>query len=83
MATKTTRWDPAEHLTDKKDRGLHFRTRSRTAILLIIADDDVARAQGMTKIVDTGLDTCEPTRRLTAMQSRNSARSFACLRRWA
>ena len=58
MATKTTRWDPAEHLTDKKAIAAYISAAIEDGdpALIAAAIGDVARAHGMTKISqDTGL----------------------------
>jgi putative addiction module killer protein/probable addiction module antidote protein len=56
--TKTTRWDPAEHLTDKKAIAAYINAALEDGDPTVIAAalGDVARAEGMTKIArDAGL----------------------------
>lgn len=58
IKTKTTRWDPAEHLTDTKAITAYINAALEDGDPAVIAAalGDVARAQGMTKIArDAGL----------------------------
>ena len=58
MATKTTRWDPAERLTTKKAVVSHINAAFEDGDPAVIAAalGAVARAQGMTKVArDAGL----------------------------
>jgi probable addiction module antidote protein len=58
MATKTTIWDPAEHLGDKKAIAVYLNAAFEDGDPAVIASalGDVARAQGMTRIArDAGL----------------------------
>lgn len=58
MATRTTRWDPAEHLTDKKAIAAYINAALEDDDPAVIAAalGDVARAKGMTRIArDAGL----------------------------
>ncbi|MCW5733085.1 MAG: putative addiction module antidote protein [Enhydrobacter sp.] len=58
MATKTTRCDPAEHLTDKKSIAAYINAALEDGDPAVIAAavGDVARAKGMTRIArDAGL----------------------------
>lgn len=58
MATKTIRWDPAEHLTGKKAITAYINAALEDGDPTVIAAalGDVARAKGMTRIArDAGL----------------------------
>jgi probable addiction module antidote protein len=58
MASKTTIWDPAEHLGDKKAIAAYLNAAFEDGDPAVIAAalGDVARAQGMTRIArDAGL----------------------------
>lgn len=58
MATKTFRWDPTEHLTDKKAITAYINAALEDGDPAVIAAalGDVARAKGMTRIArDAGL----------------------------
>lgn len=58
MATRTIRWDPAEHLTDKKAIAAYINAALEDGDPVVVAAalGDVARAQGMTRVArDAGL----------------------------
>lgn len=58
MKTKTTIWDPVEHLTTKKAREAYLNAAFEDGDVAVIAAalGDIARAEGMSKIAKkTGL----------------------------
>jgi probable addiction module antidote protein len=74
MTLKTTRWDAADHLTDKESIAAYLdATEDGDPELIRAALGDIARAKGMTEIAEaTGLSRTSLYKALCGMETRSS-----------